>query len=266
MTTAATIHTANGARWYYPDGQPCYELPKAKGDGVKSPTLADARKLNLLPSVTTILQLLDKPALNDWKVEQGVLAVLTTPRLPGELDDAFVHRVLQVERVQDQESTKARDIGTAIHAALEDYFTGQEVDPDIRPWMDAAAKEVAKQGELVTAEKILVGDGYAGKTDLIQEAKDVWKLWDFKTTRKLPEKCSWDEHVLQLAAYAAAYFKKIAFLEQASIRTFNCYISTIEQGKFIIHENSHDWQKDYGQGFAPLVIHWQWKNSYRPQQ
>ena len=105
---------------------------------MKVPTLADARKLNLLPSVTTVLRILDKPALNEWKIEQGVLAVMTTPQLPGEEMDAFIHRVLHVEKVQDQEGKKARDRGTDIHAALESYFLGREVSDELRPWIEPA--------------------------------------------------------------------------------------------------------------------------------
>jgi len=268
MTTAATIRTSDSAHWYTPKGEPCYELPKKDGKGTKTPTLADARKLNLLPSVTTILKILDKPALNDWKVTQGVLAVLTTPRLPGEADDAFVHRVLQVERVQDQEATQARDLGTAIHAALEAHLLSLPVFEDMQPWIEPAAKAISQRGRLVTAEKVLVGDGYAGKTDLIQEAADCWWIYDFKTTRKLPEKGSWSEHVLQLAAYAAAFQRMLAQGGEGRrpIRTANCYISTVEQGRFVIWENDHDWQRCFNQGFAPLVTVWQYLNSYRAQQ
>ncbi len=268
MKTAATIHTTNSARWYYTDARPCYELPKKDGKGMKTPTLSDARKLNLLPSVTTILQVIDKPALNDWKVTQGVLAVMTTPRLPNESIDDFVHRVLQVERVQDQEASKARDIGTEIHAALEAYFLGQGIPENMRPWIEPAAKAIANRGQLVTAEKILVGDGYAGRTDLIQEGFEEWQIWDFKTTKKLPLGCSWDEHVLQLSAYAASYWRMLtdAQVGNKPIRTLNCYISSVEQGKFVIHENNPDWQKDFNEGFAPILKHWQWKNSFRALQ
>lgn len=234
---------------------------------MKSPTLADARKLNLLPSVTTILRVLDKPALNEWRVEQGVLAVLTTPRLPGETDDAFVHRVLHVEKVQDQESQKAMDRGTEVHAAMESYFLGQDVDPELRPWIEPACKAISERGTLVTAEKILVGKGYAGKTDLITENDQNWTIWDFKTTKKLPEKGSWNEHVLQLCGYAAAWHPiAIQHTPIKPIVTANCYISTVEPGKFIIHENDPDWQKAFNQGFQPLISVWQFLNGYQPQQ
>lgn len=175
MTTVARIHTSKDASWYTTSGQPLYEIPKADGKGVRAPTLADAKKRgDLIPRVTTILRQLAKPELQDWLIEQAVLAVMTTPQLDGEATDAFIHRVLHVERIQDQESSIARDKGTEIHAALETYFGGKDVAPDLLPWIEPAAKVIAARGQRIASEKILVGDGYAGRTDLIQEAPDAW--------------------------------------------------------------------------------------------
>ena len=274
MTTAARTRTESTAHWYYTDGLPCYELAKKDGSGMKNPTLADARKLNLLPSVTNILQVLDKPALNDWKVEQGVLAVLTTPRLPGEADDAFVHRVLHVEQVQNQEAKSARDKGTEIHKAMEMLFDGEACDPAMLPWVEAPTRAILGRANRVTSEKILVGLGYAGKTDLIQESPECWWLWDMKSTKSLPDpkKGAWIEHQLQLAAYAAAFEcminppKPPTDLKVKPIRTANCYISSIEPGKFVICEHDADWQKTYNQGFKPLVQYWGWLKGYKAQQ
>lgn len=275
MTTAARTYTPSSTHWYYTDGRPCYELAKKDGKGMKSPTLADARKLNLLPSVTSIINLLDKPALTSWKVEQGVLAVLTTPRQldPAtgvlEADDAFVHRVMQVEKVQDEEAATARDKGTAIHDTLEAVLTQKDLTPDqmaLLPWIAPAVHGIRAHGKVYKTEQILVGDGFAGRTDLILEAPAWWEVWDFKSTKKLPDKGSWDEHVLQLAAYAAAFIGCVAPDKTKPVKTFNCYISTVEEGKFAIFENNADWAKDFAEGFMPLVRFWQWKNNFKPAQ
>lgn len=268
-TSVARPTERKNGHWYYTDGRPCYELAKKDGTGMKSPTLADARKLNLLPGVTTILDLLRKPALEAWKIEQGVLAVMTSKQNPGEELDAFINRVLQIERVQDQESQVARDRGTEIHDALESYFIGKEVPEEIKPWIMPAALAIAARGECVACEKILVGPGYAGRTDLIQEAPDAWLVADFKSTKKLPEKGAWFEHELQLAAYAKAWettFMQAEGPTPKPIKTYNVYISTTEQGAFKIWDNDPDWPKAYRRGFVPLVIHWQYKNDYDPQQ
>jgi len=257
----ARTRTADSSHWYYTDGRPCYELPKADGKGMKNPTLADARKLNLLPSVTTILKILAKPALQDWLIEQAVLAVLSTPRHEGEALDAFAHRVLQIERVQDQESTIARDRGTQIHDALECFAKKEPLTPELTPVLEFAKPvwdKIDSLGRVEAVEAIYVGDGYAGKTDLLLIGPDEEWLIDYKTTKKLPEKASWPEHRLQLAAYAKAREPKAT----KPIRTGNLYVSSLEPGKFVFWENP-PYAADYAGGFAPLVTHWQWLNNYR---
>lgn len=264
MTTAAArSRGAESSHWYYQTGEPCYELPKKDGSGMKVPTLADARKLNLVPSVTTILKCLHKQALVDWLIEQAVLAVLTTPRLPSESDDAFVQRVLHTERVQDQESQTARDRGTQIHAAMEDLFAGREIAPELQPWVLPPFQAISARGRPLAVEYIVVGEGYAGKLDLAQDEQGVVWLCDWKTAKKLPDPAkggAWSDHRLQLSAYGAAY----PHVHRDQIRTGNVYISTLVPGQFVICEHDANWLTVFEEGFAPLVKHWQWANNYRP--
>lgn len=261
MSTAARPISSEGSHYYYPDGKPAYEVPYAyPKKGFRPTTLADARKLGLLPSVTTILRILHKQSLIDWLVEQACLAVLTTPKRDSEDLDAFVHRVLHQEKVQDQESQAARDRGTAIHAALEDLFLGNTVDSELLPWVQPAAEAIRAYGGRYESELVVVGPGYAGKLDLKLETESAIWLWDWKTTKKLPERGAWPEHRLQLAAYAYAF----AVVGMPTIRTGNVYISTVECGKFVICEHSESWIDTYVNGFEPLLTHWQWANNYRP--
>lgn len=268
MTTNARPTTRNDAHWYNPDGSPCFEIPKADGKGTRSPTIADARKFGLLPSVTTILKVINKPELINWIVEQAVLAVLTSPRRNGETLDDFVHRVLHVEKVQEKERESAADRGRAIHDACEAYFTGQEVDSEIRPWIEPAVKEITNAGgNLVCAERNIVGEGYAGRLDLVWETPEVWQVWDFKHTKKLPEKGAWNEHVLQCSAYAAALERMLASAGTPvakPIRTANCYISSVEQGKFVCHYHDPDWPDSYRRGFYSFYKGWCYLNNFYP--
>lgn len=260
-TAARPRQAEQSSHWYTQDGQPCY-TQVAKSTGQPRPTtLADARKQNLLPSVTTILKLLHKQGLVDWLIEQACLAVLTTPRPVNESLDAFVNRVLNMDRVQDQEAQKARDLGTDIHAALEARFNNTQLDETLLPWIQLVYEHVMSLCPTVLyTETVLVGDGYAGKTDFIGLTETQSELIiDFKSAKKLPEKCSWSEHRLQLSAYAAARQPET----QAHIVTANCYISTVEKGKFCLHINP-DWREDYERGFLPLVRHWQWATGYTP--
>ena len=105
---------------------------------MKSPTLADARKLNLVPGVSTILKVLAKPELTNWLIEQAVLSVMTSPRLAGEEPDAFIKRVLGEDK-QAGEAAKARDLGTDIHNELERLMSAPSpkpaCDPDLAPYI-----------------------------------------------------------------------------------------------------------------------------------
>lgn len=259
--TAARIRSnGDSSHWYHADGRPCYEIQKVTGPGTRPTTLADARKLNLLPSVTTILKVLHKQALVEWLCEQAVLAAMTSPRLPGEADDAFIERVLRKERQQDQESAKARELGTDIHNAMERLLDGGMIDPELHGWCLPAYKAIAERGSVLAIEKCLVGAGYAGKTDLIQETDEAIWLWDWKTAKKLPTKGAWSEHRLQLAAYAAA-----CPWRHKPVRTGNVYISTLNMGQFVIAEHE-PWEPVFELGFKPLVTHWQWANNYIPER
>lgn len=260
--TNARPYSAEGSHWYTTTGEPMYEI-QAKNGNMRATTLADARKLNLLPSVTTVLKSLHKQALVDWLIEQAVLAVLTTPRKEGEAVDQFVQRVLHQERVQDQESQAAKDRGTAIHQALETASKGEAVeDNELWKWCEPAYKEVSQRGRMVAVESCVVGPGYAGKVDLIQENGSVW-VYDWKTTKKLPTKGAYLEHVLQLSAYAKALAMRGNTGDRV-IRTANVYISTIDQGQFVVCEHG-DWQPTFEDAFAPLLKVWQWMHDYRPE-
>ena len=267
--TAARTFSKDSSHWYHPDGRSCYQIEKADKSGMRATTLRDARKLNLVPSVTTILKILHKEALVQWMIEQAVLAVLTAPRKEGEADDAFAKRVLQEEEQQHGEREAARDLGTQIHDALELYLVGAQPPADMHPWIWPAAEAMAAFGKVITTEQNLVGDGFAGRSDLIQDGGEFWAMTDYKSTKKLPDpkKGAWPEHQLQLAAYAAAWAHKCAKdgLPNRPIIRRNVYISTLEQGAYVICEHEEDWETIFEHGFRPLVTHWQWATGYAPE-
>lgn len=267
--TAARPTSGKDSHWYSIEGEPRYEVIGKSTGRPRPVTIKDARENGWVPSVTTILKILHKEALVNWLIEQSVLACLTAPRKENEALDAFIKRVLHEEKQQEQEGKIARDRGTEIHAALECYFLGQPVPEPMKPWIMPAAEKLMTYGKLVSAEKILVGDGYAGKTDLILDAPDCWWLWDYKSTKNLPDPAkggAWSEHRLQLSGYAAAYEALVLSASPKSkpIRTANLYVSTLNEGDFVVCEHK-EWQDTYNLGFSPLVTHWQWATGYRPE-
>lgn len=248
------IRTAQNSRFYYPDGNPCFEIPKKRGEGMKSPTIADARELGLLPSVTTILKVLDRPNLNDWKATQACMAVLTSPRKEGEDLDAFVTRILQVEKVQEQEAKAAADKGSAIHDAIQLALTGQKFPVELNVYVQAVLPIVHSLGSVVWTEKVLVGDGYAGRADVLVESDRNIVLPDFKSTSKIP-KDSYTEHKLQTSAYA----KCLGNTADRHVLTANIYISTSNPGEASI-SIQEDWITTFNCGFLPILRYWQWAN------
>lgn len=245
------------SHWYTKEGLPCYEVKRAKGDGMRPTTLADARKLNLLPSVTTITRVLNAPALVEWKIRNAIEAALTTPRMDGESIDDFASRVLAVDT--ESIADAAKQLGTDVHTAIELALAGEPYQADLERFVAPACVEVRRLGYIAATERILVGESYAGKTDCITENDGEITVWDFKTTKakKLPKE-SYPEHRLQLAAYAGA----LGNTGNKRVTTFNIYISTINPGQISVCENA-DWQSDFAMFKRTLEL-WQWMNDYRP--
>ena len=58
--------------WYTRNGVPQYTVEAKKG-GQRNTTLRDARAMGLVPSVTTILNIIAKPGLTLWLQQQVLL-------------------------------------------------------------------------------------------------------------------------------------------------------------------------------------------------
>ncbi len=105
--------TTQNSHYYDKDGNPKYDAD-----------LRVAKKENLLPSITTVLRIIYKEGLENWKMEKMIQSAITTPRLKDESDDTFIRRVVEGGQ---QEGSEAADFGSAIHDMIEKYI----VDLDI---------------------------------------------------------------------------------------------------------------------------------------
>lgn len=253
------VKSSESSHWYYKDGTPCYELQRKTGSGVRKPTLADARNLMLLPSVTTILRVIHKPALQDWMIGQAVKAIMKTPKHKGESKEQFLDRVLVQERVQDAERNLAADRGSAIHKAIEDAIQGREIEQIFKPYIDAVLSIMESMGKVVWSEKIIVGEGYAGRTDVGLETNGHIVVVDFKSVGKasLPNE-SYPDHKLQLAAYAKPVYTEA----KKHVLTANIYLSTVTPGLINLCLNDN-WERDY-EAFVNAKKLWCYLNDYYP--
>ena len=258
--------------WYDKDGKAVFEVPKAKGGGMRATTIADARKLGLYPSVTTVLGVLDKPQLTDWKLAQVSNWCHGNPPQDNEGVDSYARRATEGAFAQ---VTEAADLGTAIHAALESHFKGLPVPEGYDAYVQPVAVLLAKEGiKLREHELRLVNTqlGYAGTTDAVFEdaAGDVGIL-DFKSRKTKPsQKCEpWETEPMQIAAYSAAKFG--LFTDPHLSRPYlkapfgaNVYISTTEKGRVEIVRYDCNQLEDAWVAFRNALNLWQYLRGYKP--
>lgn len=207
-----SIEPESSSHWYFEDGRTCHQVPnKSKPGSYRATSIADARKMGLSPSVTSILSVIAKPQLQTWMQTNAILSALTLPRERGEIDDAFAARVVQDSKAQVRD---AADRGSMLHGIAEYYLTYGKVEtsPEMRElfqpiknWIDSHVEEVK------FAEKVLVNKehGYAGTCDLFCRIKEVGlAICDFKGQKYREDKLGtfaplfYDEWPLQLVAYA----------------------------------------------------------------
>lgn len=244
--------------WYKEDGTACHTVIGKNGKEKKT-TLREARSLGLYPSVTTILKILASPELERWGQKQVLMASLTLPRIDGESEDDFADRVIKdaFKQVDD-----AADLGTRIHAAIEDYFQGRNYDTTLDPYIIPVKEWVERNGVTIIENEIRCVDkeyGYAGTTDAVVSinGKDGLYLLDWKSRKtKTGQKVTpWAKEPMQLAAYARV---------KGAVGACNVYISTTEVGR--IEEAWYDaerLEKEFDT-FKHIVAVWQAMNNYKP--
>lgn len=187
-----TVVTESG-HWYFCDGTPAYTI--IGKNGVKrNTTLRDAKKLRLLPSVTTIIRCCDKPALINWKIDQVLMAALTLLRKEDETDSEYCDRI---KNDASEQARKAAQRGTQIHAWIEKGLLGEELPDEGKQFYLLAQKELAPLKQNWIPEKSFAGMDYGGKADL----HSIEYVIDIKTNEKPVAKATlYDEHYMQLAA------------------------------------------------------------------
>ena len=209
----AIIKPESSSHWYTRDGLPCYEVPcKSKPGEMRATSLADARKLDLLPSVTSILSIKAKPGLEAWKTEQVLLASQTLTRLPDETDATWIKRVIDDAY---EYSRQARSLGSALHSAVDLWVTSKgQTKCDTLDGFDVAAMlnayiiwHKSNVGRVVASERAFAGTYYGGRVDL--EYRPIsnpqsYVVTDFKTKATKPKQklTPYSEWGMQLAAYA----------------------------------------------------------------
>ena len=255
--------------WYTQEGEAMHFIKGADGK-MRDTTLRDARKHNLLPSVTEILNTIDKPALTNWKLKQVSRAAFDSGRetpviehlQDGSNYDDYHKSIMSLAFEQ---STDARDRGSEIHAALEQLFMENGAFySDYSDGVVEIAQEAANQIMEYTGQRefipetTIAGVGYGGMVDLHNLEGEF--VIDYKT-KDIEEgkRNHWPEMAMQLAGYAHA-------LEMPNARCLNVFIDRTTPGLVEIYEWPAEeialgWEK-----FKLLRDYWQLSKQYKPEQ
>lgn len=252
------MHVKENTHWYAADGTPVYEVPRADGSGMRPATLADARKLSLYPGVTSIIKCAAAPGLENWKQNQVMLAALTLPRLPGELDEAFCKRVLVDS---GEQARRARERGTEIHAAIQGHYEGKPPSVEMFDYVRGAVRAIREnfgEHKWVSERPCSHQLGYGTKADLHCTEPIVldFKGADF-TAKEIATLKTWDEHAMQLAATREAL--NLPHAECAIV-----YVSRTTPGLCrVIRMDEDEIQRGWAM-FQALLAFWQHRNKHWP--
>ena len=238
--------------WYTRTGEPMYTVLGSNGN-YRPTTLRDARSRNLVPSVTTILNVAAKPALIAWMQRQVLLSALTLTRQPEETDGSFIDRVM----VDSKELAKAAaDAGTDIHNSIEDFWTGRQISRHFEhvKAVNDRLRETFGDQEWIAEKSFGHEFGFGGKVDL--HCKNI--VVDIKTKEFAPgDKVEgYDEHLMQLAAYSLG-------LGMEEPRCANLFVSRTHPGTVHLKEWTEEEIEKGMDMFLYLLKFWQRKNGHK---
>jgi hypothetical protein len=221
----------------------------------RNTTLRDARTESLVPSVTTVLNVMAKPALIQWLQKQVLMAALTLPRIQGEPEDDYISRIMADSKEQGR---AAADAGTDIHASIQGFYEGvvsTRHEAHVKGTVEALDALFGQQGWI--AERAFGhSHGFGGKCDLHSAIGDGIVV-DVKTKEFTdPNKVdTYDDHLMQLAAYRVG-------LGVPKARCANAFVSRSVPGLVVIKEwEEEDLQRGW-EMFCSLLKFFQLKNKH----
>lgn len=268
------------AHYYDLQGNPHHTVPTKKGakNATRPTQIKDARENGWLPSVSAKCDMLGKPWLVRWKCIEAVKLALCRPLIESEdLQEAssqLVDRFLN-------EAGEAAEIGTRIHAEIENFFVCgaclswvqgygdsmiamEPIIDRIEDVLDDNALYPVKS-EFVTVNPSL---GYAGTVDMLVNCGPVSGLADFKSTKTTPGKpvTYGDTHPVQLAAYLASEFHKGSLTPDFSQNfALNIYISTTEPGRVEAKFWTTEELQAAWKAFLAMSELYRWQNNWDPR-
>lgn len=163
----------------------------------------------LLPSVTTVLAIKDKPALVGWaKRETAASAVRNLDVLNRMVQNGGPQAAVDwLKKIPDYQRDASADLGSAVHAAAEAIARDRSpaLGPDVQPFVNAYRRDFLErfQPRFLAVEAMVCSlrHEYGGTADAFAEIDgEIWLL-DYKSGRAI-----YPDVALQLAGLARAQF------------------------------------------------------------
>ena len=235
------------SHWYRPDATPAYGA-----------TLREARKEGLYPSVTSISQVIAKPSIEAWRLNNLLeVAFEMAAWHEGTVDD-FKEKV---KAEWEKRTTAAAELGTKYHEAIECMLQGESPDdPAIDQETIEAVRRWCKDNRVVIGgiERCFAHPlGFGGRADLYGQWKGTrdfvldWKTTDTRNKKKL----FYPDFAIQLAANANG-------LELPEADLVSVVVSTTEPGVVVdkVWGNNELW---YAQFLHRFMV-WKYEKNYWP--
>jgi len=252
------VTVESSGHWYDAEGRSAHVI-LGKNGNERNTTVADARKLGLYPSVTSILGIMDKPQLTNWKIEQAIMSSLTLPKEENETLEEYAKRIVKDSR---ESTKKAAEHGSRMHECMEDILLGRPVSRDeilapyIKTFSEWAEKNVEKT---YWCEKALVGAGYAGRCDAYVKLKDVGDaIIDLKNRKVNPRyEPFFETDIAQLWAYRSAS-------ENPKCACVSVVLASNDATKLTTKVWDEDELYQAGIAFCAMQKVWAWVKGYTP--
>ena len=275
--------SSESSHFYTREGQAMHTQP-TKSPGAKNPTrnttIADARRLNLLPSVSGIVRMMSAPGLERYKQNRIIEECYKRPPIGPETVREYSSYIMDVA---ERPTSDAANFGTKVHKAIEDAIGGVMPKPGELVVFPSTGEEtstativenvldlLSQKGVNPTASETVLTHqaGYAGTTDLIGVRSGLTFLGDFKTKKTKPgaQIDVPESYCMQLAAYYQAKCDMEGLGEMPFTGPLaNVFISSTEPGRIEWHEWSPKELTNAWSAFRACFTLWKWSNNYDPQ-
>lgn len=232
------------SRFYDPrTGKRVDSIPKKNGGGTKSPNINDAIAMRLVPSCTTITDLVSKPFLLTWLQQQAFDSAWGSANTPMSKDEAFAYYT--------QQSAIARDKGSTLHDKMSRLESCPQTEK-VLAWIgERKYSETLHEIEFAT-------NAYGGTIDFLGVVENrTVDLLDFKFVTKA--RPAYDTELWQLSAYRNATVNRLNYEVRSMM---NLYIHQDTGELLSVKEwTFHEHQRGLAT-FLQILELWQHINNY----